>query len=241
LLSRINNSANWTTNDTAIQPAPSNFTVQGAVSGTTATEQLFGYSFGFVNATYTNNPALNLTGATASAFGYSGAGTFDSDGGPSSFSSHAARATGGHSTAAQLDLATAEYFAFSLAISPGKTFDITHIEFASQRDANASTKVAVFASSNGFQSSFQLGTTLDLADVFPVTSSFDDVSSTTFSGTLEFRIYGWAAAGTGTGNWDVDEVWVNGVVVPEPAGAALLLGGVGSVVVRRRRRRSGIA
>ncbi len=238
LLAAINTATNWTTNDTAVPTAPSNFTVTGAASGTAAPKQLLGYSFGSSATNYSNAPTVSFGGATAGIVTYTGTGVFDSDGN-TGFSNQGARVTGGQSTDAALNLSTAPYYGFSLTLDPGATFDLGHVELEAQRDTNGPLKLGLFASTDGFATSFQVGTDLDLttaANWFALT--FDDATSTALSGTIDFRVYSWAA-GTTAGILDIDEVWIDGAIaVPEPASIGLLLGGLGLISSLRLRRRA---
>ena len=183
------------------------------------------------------SPTVNPGDSLLSAIAYSGAGTFSATG-TAGFASQGARIAGGHTTSGTLDPGTAPYLSFTLTMDAGQQFDLTHIELSSRHDANAPGKVALFASTNGFASSFQIGGDLDISGGTTWgTLNFDDGSAAAFTGALEFRIYSWGALGTAAGNWDVDEVWVNGSVtaVPEPASAVLMLGGLALLAGRRRR------
>ena len=102
------------------------------------------------------------------------------------------------------------------------------------------SNLALYISTNGFASSSQIGTDLALGPTNWTQFDYNDASSTLYSGTVSFRLYGWNATSTsGTNGLELDEIWISGNVapVPEPTTVLSVLAGIGVLMGLRRKRR----
>jgi len=239
LFAAVNNATNWTSSNSATT-AVSSLVVSGAASGTLATSQLSGYSFGVTAAAYTTAADIAAGSTTLSSFGARQGGpfTFDSDGGNGAVA-QSIQAESGLQTGTSLNLATTDALGFTMTIDAGMAYDLERIEFATSRSSDGPTSLALYVSTDGFANSTQLGSTLTLG-LTPTNQVWNitDAAVNGFSGTVEFRFYFWGATAS-TGDFEMDEVWAVGNVtpVPEPSALGSLIFGVASLAGWRRFRR----
>lgn len=155
-------------------------------------------------------------------------------------------ATGANQAAA---LADDDFFSFTLTAATGQFLDLTSLTLAlggttaatatPPNPASASFNNAVFLLANGVLIPGTNTTSTVPANsttaVFPSATSFDLTGvANTPSATFQIRFSD--NANTSNQINRIDNVIVNGSVIPEPTTAAMLLGGVGMLTLLRRRR-----
>ena len=152
-------------------------------------------------------------------------------------------------TTANVDAAgtTGYYFSFTVTPDAGKKLNLTTLNFYyGDAQADASTlNLGLWSSADSFAT--QVGSTLSWSPATTTVGNFETTSSGTQYATLDlsapafqnltaattFRIYGWDSTNV-SGQLRIDDVQLNGTVVPEPRAA--LLGGLGMLCLLRRRR-----
>ncbi len=139
---------------------------------------------------------------------------------------------------------SATYFEFTLAPSSGYALQTSYFELGSRSKpggggAGPSTLTLV-ASTDNFTSNFtQLGTTSVTPDGNWALASISFATTTWATDTpVTFRIYGTdGSGGIGTRNWQIDDVTLAIIAVPEPSTYATLALGLGCLGLRFVRRR----
>lgn len=138
-----------------------------------------------------------------------------------------------------------DYVFFTLAITPGTTYDFTNLTFkhsiqiASGGTVPFNTTIIVRSSLDGYASAlgtFQLGS-VDAGGPYTATTnpSVNLSAYTGISGTVEFRFY-IQDDGDHTNNVTrIDDIQLNANVIPEPASGVMLLGAGALAAFRRRR------
>ncbi len=139
-----------------------------------------------------------------------------------------------------------DYAFFTLAITPGITYDFTTLTFkhsvqiASGGTAPFNSTVIVRSSLNGYATDlgvFQMGSEIAGGPYTAAINPSVDLSAfTNVSGTVEFRFY-IQDDGDHTNNVTrIDDIQLNANVIPEPASGVMLLGAGALAAFRRRRR-----
>lgn len=235
ILTNVGNAANYANSDAAPLPAtPGNFTVTTPGVATEATTKVMGYNFGTGSAGYTASATVVAENTTLSTMVLNGTGVASADGGDGNIE-RGFKVDGGFSTSATFDINSDQYISFTLTMDPGYEFDLNQINFGYRRNADGPQSLALYMSNNGFTTSMQLGSDLSLASTDYFTFGYTDVSADTFSGTLEFRLFGWnAVSSSATGDLHFDEMWVQGTVIPEPSTWVLVGLGLSALIARRK-------
>ena len=224
----------------------------GNASAAVIAEYAFTTVTGAVTTTAANVTASTFVGGGVSVIGYS-AGA----GGASGSTSSAGNATMSRvntPTTASVNATgtTGFYFTFTVTPDVGKKLNLTTLSFFYGDDrADAAPTVLNFGLYTSVDSyAAQVGSTLSWSPSDTTAGSppyFSLVAGGSQYATLDlsgaafqnlttattFRIYGWDNIST-SGNLRVDDVQLNGTVVPEPGAA--LLGGLGMLALLRRRR-----
>jgi len=232
LATNVNTTGNWTGNDTTTQSGPASLTVSSPAAALEADKVVLGYNFGPNAANYNDGPTVDPAEVTLSTFALiQSTGVLDSDG-KNTLAGQGFGVDGGLETGA-LNIATSQAFEFTLTVDPGLSFNLDDFGFAYQLSTTGT--VSAYYSTNGFASSFQLGTNISVTTTDVGTLILNNLNLTGLTGDVDFRFYV-SSAGVGTGVFEVDEVWIQGAVVPEPT-AAMLLGSAGMMlwVLRRKR------
>ncbi len=185
---------------------------------------------GGVNEFTGNTPLFNTVNPSS---GYSGSH------GISGFHNASIAVVGG-----ALDMVTSTYFEFSLAPSAGYSLQATTFEVGSRSTASGPTTLTLFASTDGFTTSTQLGSASVLNNsTWALVSlpGFDYAAS--LDTPITFRLYGTdGTGGSAISNWRIDDVDLGVVAIPEPPTYAVMLVGVVLMGARAlRRRKSAVA
>lgn len=127
--------------------------------------------------------------------------------------------------------ATAKYFTFTINAEANYLIDITGISFNALATGAGPSALGVAIGSTAI-GSFDLGSATLLAVSQPV-SGYNGLSS------VEIRIQGWlngSRTSSGSGDLRIDDLVVEGRVVPVPEPGSYLLGALGALGLLRRRR-----
>ncbi len=131
------------------------------------------------------------------------------------------------------NLADGEYMTFTISADPGLALDLTSIDFRTARNGGggAINRLNLYANvdNGGF---VQAGSTVFLGDTSnpPVTTI--DLSSITGAETVQFAFVFFNGRNQ---RGYLDDIVLNGTVIPEPAAGGLILGGLGLLAMLRRR------
>lgn len=232
----------------------------GNASAAVIVEYTFPLVSGAVSNPTTQTATTVATNVTASTFGGGGVGTIGYSagaGGASGSTSSEGNATMSRvntptTASVNADGSTGFYFTFTVTPDVGKKLNLTTLSFFYGDDrAEASPTVYNFGLYTSVDSyAAQVGSTLSWSPsdttagappYFSLVAGGSQYATLDLSGAAfqnlttatTFRIYGWDNIST-SGNLRVDDVQLNGTVVPEPSTA--LLGSLGVLILLRRRR-----
>ena len=150
--------------------------------------------------------------------------------------------------------ATADYLTFTIRAAAGQTLSLTSLtfdHFISNANANFTSNLSVFASLNDFATAPTAGSELATStastgdtisgsdpvvynDDFTVSLSDPAFQNLTSATTVTFRIYGFDNLDISGNINRLDNLVVNGTVIPEPA--TVLLSAIGALGLLRRKR-----
>ncbi len=239
---------NWSTHGTAhVPPTPGPYTFTDAVAAPKQTNTIAMYTFGLAAASYTET-AIKIDGlyGAQATFGIftnvqvrpGGALVLDPDG-KDGFNGQG-YATENTSTAFRdstaLDFAADAAFEVTLTLGPGYSYNLENVSFFAQRNANGPQSVGFFYSTDSGASWNQVGTTLALGTTFLTPFNFVDGANMIdgWTGTVQLRIYAWNAAASGSQQIRIDELYIEGAVIPEPGTASLAVLAAALFALRRR-------
>jgi len=141
------------------------------------------------------------------------------------------------------DFATPHYYEFTLTpAAPGQALQLTNLTFAfnvsAAGAANVSSYQLRYNDLSGTAGFITVGTTAEATGTTPVQANFDlsGIAFSNLTAGITFRL-DVKDSGSTASNASVrlDDLTVNGEVIPEPSSAALLLGAAGAFLLRRRR------
>jgi len=134
-----------------------------------------------------------------------------------------------------LDTGSSSYLAVTLTPAAGYSGTVNTIGFGSRSTATGPTTLSLRSSADGYAAdvaSFSPSTTSNWAYF---TNSFVNPVQFSSSSPLTLRLYGSGGSSVTSGNWRIDDLQLNVVVVPEPAAVVLgVLAVAGATIVARR-------
>jgi hypothetical protein len=134
-----------------------------------------------------------------------------------------------------LDTGSSSYLAVTLTPAAGYSGTVNTIGFGSRSTATGPTTLSLRSSADGYAAdvaSFSPSTTSNWAYF---TNSFVNPVQFSSSSPLTLRLYGSGGSSASLGNWRIDDLQLDVVVVPEPAAVVLGLLAVAGVTIRMRR------
>jgi len=144
----------------------------------------------------------------------------------------------GGANSAAAAVANSVYFSFAIAPEAGKTLGLTNLTFDAARGGGATPRGwALRSSVDGFAADISSADIPTQRQTFtPYDISLGDPQYQGLSSSVEFRFYVYSPSSGST--VEFDNITLNGTVVPEPAGIALIaLGAMGCWPLLRRRKR----
>lgn len=134
-----------------------------------------------------------------------------------------------------LSTASSSYMAVTLTPSVGFTGTVRGIGFGSRSTSGGPTTLSLRSSHDSYAGEVAGFTTSTNSTWAYFTSTFSTPLAIDSGSSLELRLYGSGGSSTATGNWRLDDLQFDVVVVPEPATLALgLAGAAGAVIMGRR-------
>lgn len=134
-----------------------------------------------------------------------------------------------------LSTASSSYMAVTFTPSVGYTGTVTGIGFGSRSTSTGPTTLSLRSSHDSYAAEVAGFTTLTGSTWAYFTSTFSTPLAIDSASSLELRLYGSGGSGAITGNWRLDDLQFDVVVVPEPATLALGLAGAAGAVIAGRR------
>lgn len=134
-----------------------------------------------------------------------------------------------------LDTGSSSYLAVTLTPAAGYSGTVNTIGFGSRSTATGPTTLSLRSSADGYAAdvaSFSPSTTSNWAYF---TNSFVNPVQFSSSSPLTLRLYGSGGSSVTSGNWRIDDLQLDVVVVPEPAAVVLGMLAVAGVTIRVRR------
>ncbi|MFM8414423.1 MAG: hypothetical protein ACKOCX_06835 [Planctomycetota bacterium] len=126
-----------------------------------------------------------------------------------------------------LSTASSSYMAVTFTPSIGSTGTVTGIGFASRSTSSGPTTLSLRSSNDAFAAEIAGFTTSTTSTWAYFTQTFSTPLIIDSGSSLELRLYGSGGSSANGGNWRLDDLQFDALVVPEPA--TLLLGLVGAV------------
>ena len=134
-----------------------------------------------------------------------------------------------------LDTGSSSFLALTLTPATGYSGTVTAIGFGSRSTASGPTTLSLRSSADGYAAdvaSFSPSITSNWAYF---TNSFVNPVQFSSSSPLTLRLYGSGGSSANSGNWRIDDLQLDVVVVPEPAAIVLgMLAVAGATIVVRR-------
>ena len=134
-----------------------------------------------------------------------------------------------------LDTGSSSYMAVTLTPAAGYSGTVSAIGFGSRSTPSGPTTLSLRSSADGYAAdvaSFSPSTTSNWAYF---TNSFSSPVAFSSSSPLTLRLYGSGGSGASSGNWRLDDLQLDVVVVPEPAAVVLGMLAVAGVTIHARR------
>ncbi len=205
--------------------------VLGFTAGMASADIIVQYTFGEIGA-MTNTPAvvhddlLSASSFEVSAGSFSYGTATGTTGGPDA----PAIWTGGWSE----DENMGQYWGFSVTLQENWILDVDSVSWTYRMTTAGPQQVRVDVWDG--EDWLTLGTSAVIRDAsWQPTLTIDNnplASLTGTDGTVDFRLYGYESGG---GNWAIDNVTVEGSMIPEPGTMAMLGLGIGALALLRRR------
>ena len=134
-----------------------------------------------------------------------------------------------------LDTGSSSYMAVTLTPAAGYSGTVNTIGFGSRSTPSGPTTLSLRSSADGYAAdvaSFSPSTTSNWAYF---TSSFSSPVAFSSSTPLTLRLYGSGGSSASSGNWRLDDLQLDVVVVPEPAAVVLGILAVAGVTIHAQR------
>jgi hypothetical protein len=134
-----------------------------------------------------------------------------------------------------LDTGSSSYMAVTLTPAAGYSGTVNTIGFGSRSTPSGPTTLSLRSSADGYAAdvaSFSPSTTSNWAYF---TNSFSSPVAFSSSSPLTLRLYGSGGSGASSGNWRLDDLQFDVVVVPEPAAVILGMLAVAGVTIHAQR------